>query len=653
MRLPRARSVALALAILLTAVVSVCVPIIVDRFNDDVVGQITLVDDRNLVASLQEVQARGAILGVHGYRHEDFGELGPDEATEIVRKGRAVFAASDLAADCFVYPYDPYDTTIRPFDQSVMDAVNASGLPIGGLNFGVNNSLVRIEYTWLWRNMTTTSDPRYALAAEKISRDQPDYILLHAQDWNRFSRALVTDYLLETNRTNVTVQMDDFDVNTPPRVIAEYGQLMALSSVGQVILGVIPAGTWTGAETDIHGVQVNTIFSVYWWFFIVTCLLPMMFFVLWRYLSRAGKARSGGVSTDPDGDTGAAPSVSVIVPAYNEEREIARCIEALLAQDYPGPMEILVINDGSTDRTAEIARRYPVTVIDVMPNRGKSHALNTGISKATGEILVFTDSDSHMDAGAVRFVVRSIDNALGAQIVAGTVLINDDDGHGNLLRYCQVIEYRMEQEIGRFLQSLSGSVLVSPGPLFAVTREVVREIRFNEQCIIEDAEFTLQALNHSFKIIQDSDARVYTTAPRTLRAWLNQRHRWWYGNLQLWRMHRKWARRNAWMVLNYLGYVFSVVALGMLCLLPFLLLSYDNPWLALLRGTVYAVVPILAFFVLASPLFLEERRVMVILVPYALLYAALKMVVVSFLYFSYLTRKGVRIKFGAHTSVVV
>lgn len=107
------------------------------------------------------------------------------------------------------------------------------------------------------------------------------------------------------------------------------------------------------------------------------------------------------------------------------------------------------------------------------------------------------------------------------------------------------------------------------------------------------------------------------------------------------------------MVLNYLGYVFSVVALGMLCLLPFLLLSYDNPWLALLRGTVYAVVPILAFFVLASPLFLEERRVMVILVPYALLYAALKMVVVSFLYFSYLTRKGVRIKFGAHTSVVV
>ena len=155
-----------------------------------------------------------------------------------------------------------------------------------------------------------------------------------------------------------------------------------------------------------------------------------------------------------------------------------------------------------------------------------------------------------------------------------------------------------------------------------MTREVVEEIRFDERCIIEDAEFTIQALKRSFRIIRDPGARVYTTAPVSLKAWLNQRRRWWYGNLQLWRMHRTWARRNVWMVLNYSGYVTSVLSLAMLFVLPFLLASYNNVPLALLRGLTYAVVPLAAFYICICPFFLRERKILVMLIPYPYLHHA-------------------------------
>lgn len=646
MILEHTRNIAFILALAFVVSFSFSVPIALNYFSDTVLGTVTIAEDSPLARSLQDVQAKGAVLGVHGYRHEEFNLVSPVEARELLERGKAVFSKSGLVADCFVFPYDPYDTSTRPFPTSVLDAINSTGLLIGPTSSNTGGTQARSEYTWLWRNMTGFNDPRYAQATAKIKNDQPGYILLHAQDWNLFSRALVLDYLTSTTRTGITVQMDDFDVNSPPEEVTQYGELLDQNAVGQLVLGIIPAGTWTGADTDLWGMEVNTIFSFYWWFFILTCLAPLSFFVFWRFLSVTNRNRD---------ESGLLParSVSVIVPAYNEEREIDRCLRSILAQDYVGPMEVLVVNDGSTDRTADIARTYPVTVIDLHANRGKSYALNTGVSKAAGDVLIFTDSDSYMDAGAVRSLVGSFENAHEAQIVAGNVLISDDDGKGTLLRSCQIIEYRIEQEIGRFLQSLSASVLVCPGPLFAVTRDVVREIRFSEESIIEDAEFTVQALNRSFRIIRDPEALVYTSAPVSLRHWQNQRHRWWYGNLQLWRTHRAWARRNPWMVLNYLGYVLSVISLFMICLLPFLLATYDNPGLAVLRGSIYAVVPLLTFVAFTSPFFLGDRRHLSMLIPYALLYSTLKVMVVSFLYLSYVTQRGVRIKFGARTSVVV
>ena len=98
----------------------------------------------------------------------------------------------------------------------------------------------------------------------------------------------------------------------------------------------------------------------------------------------------------------------MVIPAHNEEEHIADCLDALATQDFPGRMEVIVVNDGSTDETARIASRYPVILLDLKKNLGKARALNIGIKKAKGDIIIFSDSDSVMDKSAVRLLAECL-----------------------------------------------------------------------------------------------------------------------------------------------------------------------------------------------------------------------------------------------------
>src|SRR5512137_304164 len=160
-----------------------------------------------------------------------------------------------------------------------------------------------------------------------------------------------------------------------------------------------------------------------------------------------------------------------------------------------------------------------------------------------------------MDKSALLLLAECFRDRPDAHAVAGTVLIKNCHKKPNLLQYFQVIEYRIEQDINRFLQSLSGRVLVCPGPIFAVRRQVTDLLGFSDQTIVEDADFTIHALRNSMSIVQEPRAVVYTWAPESVRGWFTQRKRWWYGNLQLWDMHKGWTKRNPWMILNYFGFI--------------------------------------------------------------------------------------------------
>jgi uncharacterized repeat protein (TIGR01451 family) len=548
---------------------------------------------------------------------------------------------------------DIIDYTIRIYNTGSETLTNVT------INSSLLNTLERgttmrgsygPEYTFGWRDMESFDDPRYAAARTQIITDQPEAIMAHFYDWNSFSKQLIIDYLAITRHSNVSIRVDDVEYNTPVWKVPDLAEFLDNDKVVRVSFGVIPEGTWLGGDPHIFGIGVSDIFKVYWIFFLALAFFPLSFLLFWRILTRRGKNQTSDADSLVNGSAmGKKPSVSVVVPAYNEEGHIAACLEAIQKQDYKGDMEVIVVNDGSTDRTAEIASKYPINLLDLKINVGKANALNVGIEHSKGEILVFSDSDSELAIDAVSLLVNSLEEHPDAGAVAGNIYINDIGRNNGFLKRFQMIEYYTDQEISRHLQSLSGKVLVCPGPLFAVRREIAQKTMFNDRSVIEDADFTIGILKQNRKVLREPQAKAYTDAPLSLKSWFNQRKRWWYGNLQLWRIHNGWARGNPWMIFTYFGFVTGLLSLVLLLLLPYLFSTYDNIGLILLRGMVWAATPILLFTLLIVAFFVKNRRLLLTLIPYALVYGTIKAVTLSYIYVRYILRRGIKVTFGPRT----
>ena len=189
-------------------------------------------------------------------------------------------------------------------------------------------------------------------------------------------------------------------------------------------------------------------------------------------------------------------------------------------QDYKGAKEIIVVNDGSTDRTAAIAAQYPITLLDLKQNVGKASALNEGIKIAKGDIILFTDGDSNMCIDAVSSMVRCFNAHPDADIVTGQVFINKPEKF-SFINYCQMIEYHIEQEIVRYLQSLTDEIVVCPGPITAVKRHVCDKVPYTNDTILEDADFSASARENKFLIKLDPHAKVYTMRLKPLSSGIN------------------------------------------------------------------------------------------------------------------------------------
>lgn len=602
----------------------------------------TILDEPELLHALQDAQASGVTMAIHGWEHKNYSEMPPDQARVNVKKSIAVFNQAGLKSNLFVSPYEIFGV---PDSPEVIKAIKKEGLDIGTIGEPI------YEYTWLWRNMTSFDDPRFQAASTEIIKNKPIVIVLHAQDWNKYTEQFLISYLTSTNETNITVRLDDINTATPKEVINDAAKLIQYKSIIEVVFAIIPSGVYESDDPVVYNIKVNDIMKIYFLFFIIIALLPLSFFVIWKLLSSWNMRQH---KNDPQTgiNTRYPELVSVLVPAYNEDKSIGRCIEALLCQDYVGPMEIIVINDGSSDRTAEIISTYPVKFIDLKKNGGKANALNRGIEEAKGDILVFTDSDSNMVKDTISCLIQTFMDDSDAQMVTGTVLINNPEKSSVMRRimiYCQMIEYHLEQEIMRYLQGLGGNILVCPGPSTAVRRSVCDVVRFSDDTIVEDADFTVNVLQKSMKVVQNLQAKVYTNAPETLGAWYKQRTRWWFGYLQVWKIHRQWSVGNTWMVYNYLSYIISVCSIIMILLTPYFLLQYNNVTHIALRGLLNIIIPVLLYIVLTGWLFGHDKKLLPMLIPYVIIYSTFRVFVLSYIYICYLTGMGLKIKFGSRT----
>lgn len=289
------------------------------------------------------------------------------------------------------------------------------------------------------------------------------------------------------------------------------------------------------------------------------------------------------------------PRISIIVPAYNEEKTIRSCLQSLLNMNYPD-YEVIMVDDGSTDRTFEEATRCKMVKIIRQSNQGKPSALNNGIHESTGEIVVTVDADTTIDKDALRNVARrfATDKSLGA--VAGNVKVNPEPTIMNAL---QSAEYATGINLIRKGQSVLGCVMIVPGPIAALKKEAVEKAGyFSDDTFAEDFDMTVKILKAGYRVEYEESSLAYTDAPKNIEDLIKQRRRWYRGMIQVLDKHRN-------MYLNYkygLAGTFGIPNLWFDVLSPFLnigfLLATLLMWL--LIGAFYSSLTGLAIYLLVA-----------------------------------------------------
>ncbi|MFJ7076253.1 bifunctional polysaccharide deacetylase/glycosyltransferase family 2 protein [Streptomyces sp. NPDC098781] len=232
--------------------------------------------------------------------------------------------------------------------------------------------------------------------------------------------------------------------------------------------------------------------------------------------------------------------VSVIVPAYNEKECIANTLESLSKSTHP--IEIIVVDDGSTDGTSEIARNAArelgMTNVRVIrqENAGKPAALNNGVRSASYDIVVMMDGDTVFEPDTVRQLVQPFaDREVGA--VAGNAKVGN---RNTVIGAWQHIEYVMGFNLDRRMYDLLRCMPTIPGAIGAFRREAVLEVGgMSEDTLAEDTDITIAMHRAGWRVVYQEHARAWTEAPGSLKQLWSQRYRWSYGTMQaLWK-HRK------------------------------------------------------------------------------------------------------------------
>jgi len=235
------------------------------------------------------------------------------------------------------------------------------------------------------------------------------------------------------------------------------------------------------------------------------------------------------------------PSISILVAAYNEAASIGDTIESIAKSRYPGEFEVIVIDDGSSDATADIASATPHPWLRVLrqdKNRGKSAALNRGLAEARHPLVVTLDADSYLYKDALqRLVQRYMSDPTGTRAVAGAMLVRNS--RRNWITRAQEWDYFHGIAAVKRVQSLYQGTLVAQGAFSVYDRKTLLDVGGWEECVGEDIVLTWALLQGGWRIGHAEDACCFTNAPHTVRQFIRQRQRWARGMMEAFHRHRR------------------------------------------------------------------------------------------------------------------
>jgi cellulose synthase/poly-beta-1,6-N-acetylglucosamine synthase-like glycosyltransferase/peptidoglycan/xylan/chitin deacetylase (PgdA/CDA1 family) len=238
-------------------------------------------------------------------------------------------------------------------------------------------------------------------------------------------------------------------------------------------------------------------------------------------------------------DPATGPLISVLIPCFNEEKVIEASVRRILASNWDR-LEVLVLDDGSQDHTAHVVREAfsgePRVTLMSFENGGKARALNRGLARAQGDVIVALDADTLFPPDTLARLARwFVDPRVGA--VAGNALVGN---RRNLITRWQALEYVTAQNLERRALAALGAVTVVPGAVGAWRRSALEQMGgYPDDTLAEDQDLTIAIQRAGWRVEFDPAARAYTEAPETVGGLLKQRFRWSFGTLQcLWK-HRR------------------------------------------------------------------------------------------------------------------
>ena len=227
------------------------------------------------------------------------------------------------------------------------------------------------------------------------------------------------------------------------------------------------------------------------------------------------------------------PTISVVIPAYNEEKAIEETVRSVLDADYPkGKMEVIVVNDGSTDRTAKIVGSIKDKRVRLLNKKNEGNAAyskNYGIKRSKGEIIITLDADSTITKDSIKKMLHYFKDDVAA--VTSAVKVKEDE-RVTFWEKLQKLEY-LFTIFNRRLFAMINGVYVTPGPFSAFRREVFDEVGlFDPTNFMEDQEIALRIQAANYRIESCMDAVVYTRVPKDFRSFMKQRERWNRGGMR-------------------------------------------------------------------------------------------------------------------------
>lgn len=418
---------------------------------------------------------------------------------------------------------------------------------------GNSPSLLRPPHTST--NATTTDGQWSAMDA---AADQGFLTVLNtvnSGDWRRPGAEVITGLLLQPGVQGQVVLMHDGGGNRSQTVDALSAALerqeksgISFTSVGDSI-GIdstrkASVGDAILGKAFVWGIRLTdaVVAAISWGLVaagIVTLLRAVLVMVVAARHSRAvRKSREAERNRgwfEPPLRVEVTEPVSVIVPAYNESAGIEAAVRSIAASTHP--VQVIVVDDGSTDGTADIVEALELPNVQVIrkENGGKPSALNAGIAAAHHELVVMVDGDTVFELDTVHVLIqRFADPRVGA-ISGNTKIAN----RGGILGAWQHIEYVVGFNLDRRLFDVAECMPTVPGAIGAFRREALARVGgVSHDTLAEDTDLTMALCRDGWRVVYEDDALAWTEAPATLGALWKQRYRWCYGTLQAMWKHR-------------------------------------------------------------------------------------------------------------------